>query len=129
MIYSSVLPKYSHNRVHQTAFLDFYSNLFPMSKVYLDTNVSVQSIKDYIHIQGIEGKYNTDYDGMTPLHILALNPMLMMGSILASGEVNTSAAFVRDGSGKAPLDTLLQFEDLNSFIVLIPALCTWLVCM
>ncbi len=93
--------------------LDFYRNLNPLYKACLDTNVSTRAIHECVHTYGREIAFNTDYDGMTPLHILALNPHANTGCILACFEANMSAALVRDGIGKTPLDTLLEYGGLG----------------
>ncbi len=110
------------NQVHQ-ALRDFYTNLHPWYKACLDTIISAQTIQECIRTHGIAAAYTTDYDGMTPLHILALNPHATTGCLLACFEANQRAAFVRDGRDKTPLDTLLEYGDLDSYSGIVTALC------
>ncbi len=112
------------------AIIDFHRNLSPLQQVCLDTNVSAQSIHQCILTHGPQAAYNTNYDGMTPLHILVLNPHATTGSILTCFHANMSAGLEKydwydDGSlvgGKTPLDCLMEY-DLDSYIAVVTALC------
>mmetsp|Transcript_9661 Transcript_9661/g.11184 ORF Transcript_9661/g.11184 Transcript_9661/m.11184 type:complete len:355 (+) Transcript_9661:121-1185(+) len=111
----------SNNEIHQ-AILQFYQNLSPMHKVCLDTNVSSQSIKECIDTNGPGTVSIIDHDGMTPLHILSMNPHADTGSILTCFYENMNVAFVSDSRSNTPLD-YLRIYHIEAHTVVIAALC------
>ncbi len=51
-----------------------------------------------------------DHNGMTPLHILALNPYADSGSLVACFEANMNAVFEDDNINNTPLDYLRKYN-------------------
>ncbi len=106
----------NNDQVHQ-AIIDFnHTNLPPLHKVCLSTNVTAQSIRQCIDAHGIAAAYNTEYgDGtMTPMHILALNPHADTGAILTLFHANMIAIFqpYREGYGDDDDDDFME-DDFN----------------
>jgi len=106
----------------QETLPDLYRNLPPLHKACLDINVSAQVIEDTLHTHGVAEAYNTAHGGMTPLHILSLNPHATAECILTCFEVNMNAVFVKDVTGETPLDHLREY-DIDSHIVVIASIC------
>ncbi len=102
------------NQAYQE-IVNFYRDLDPLYKACLDTNTSVQSINECIVTYGIQAAYNTYCDGMTLLHILALNPHATKGCLLTYFQANMSAAFKRDAMGMTPLDYCLLDDGLDRY--------------
>jgi len=123
----------NHNQVNQ-AIIDFNRNLPPLHQACHSTNVSTQSISQYITAHGTAATYNTDYgDGMTPMHVLTLNPHADASSIMTCFEANMGAALepYSNGrsnsypsalSGKTPLDYLAEYN-VESHLSIVAALC------
>mmetsp|Transcript_6719 Transcript_6719/g.7711 ORF Transcript_6719/g.7711 Transcript_6719/m.7711 type:complete len:250 (-) Transcript_6719:66-815(-) len=131
----------SNNDQVNQAIIDFNRNLPPLHKVCLNTNVTADSIRQCIEDHGIAAAYNTDYgDGMTPMHILALNPHADTGAILTLFHANMGVVFetYSEGEddihgedeneehsaigGKTLLDCLCEY-DVDSYLSVIAALC------
>ncbi len=121
LMYYFVNERSDNNRINQ-ALLHLYRSQSPMHKACLDSNVNVQAIKDCIQTHGSATTYATDHNGMTPLHILAINPHASLGAILACFEVNKSAAFQNDGEDNTPLDYLKEYN-FEYYVSLFQALC------
>ncbi len=105
--------------------LNFKSNLSPLHRACLDVNVVAETIKDCIVAHGSTAAHDEAYSyggGITPLHILSMNPHANSGAILACFEANMDAAFREDDKGKTPLDYLKEYN-VNSFLSMIQALC------
>ena len=109
--------------VHQS-LLNFHHILPPLHKACLETNVSVQSIHDCIRVHGRATAFAKAYDGMTPFHILAMNPHTSPASFVACLELNICAAVVRDDYlGLSPIDYLWEYSNIECIISLIQVLC------
>mmetsp|Transcript_4261 Transcript_4261/g.4874 ORF Transcript_4261/g.4874 Transcript_4261/m.4874 type:complete len:363 (+) Transcript_4261:62-1150(+) len=114
---------YNFDMVHQS-IIDFHQDLPPLHKVCLDTNVTAQNLYDCIEQHGPLTASMTDHDGMTPLHILAMNPHADLASIMACFNMNAQAAFTFDSRGRMPLDYfLLRSHNLNGHNTVVAALC------
>lgn len=118
----------SDNELHQ-AILNFYRNyLPPLHKVCLDTDVTSEKIHDAIRAHGSSSvatltACSTAYGGMTPLHILVMNPHASTGTILEYLDWNVSAALVEDDSGKTPVDYVREYENVEAYMAFIQTLC------
>merc|ERR1712038_1731781 len=133
----------ANNVIHQN-ILDFYRSLPSLHQVCLDINVTAQSIHECIADtsnsndgSGTAAPTNivADHDGMTPLHILAMNPYSDSGSIIAAAcfhsdhvmansTMPTCAVFIKDRRGKTPLDCLVECkEKVDCHTLLMTALC------
>eukprot|EP00553_Chaetoceros_curvisetus_P013599 CAMPEP_0204641476 /NCGR_PEP_ID=MMETSP0717-20131115/51151_1 /ASSEMBLY_ACC=CAM_ASM_000666 /TAXON_ID=230516 /ORGANISM="Chaetoceros curvisetus" /LENGTH=268 /DNA_ID=CAMNT_0051662143 /DNA_START=56 /DNA_END=864 /DNA_ORIENTATION=+ len=136
-MHSAHLREGNHNQVNQ-AIIDINHNLPSLHQACLNTNVSTQSIHQYITAHGTAAAYNANYgDGMTPMDILALNPHADASSIMTCFEANMGAAIgmwiqgkdVHGShsissalSGKTPLDYLAEY-DMESHLSIVAALC------
>ncbi len=101
---------------------NFKSNLPPLHRACLDVNDVARKVQDCIAAHGPAATHNKAYGGMTPLHILTMNPHANSGAILACLEANMSAAFWIDDKGNTPLDYLKEYN-VKSFLTVIQALC------
>lgn len=85
---------WDNNEEIKESFMNFHRNLHPLYQVCMDFDVSAQSIRECIATHGPAAAYSTDYgDGMTPMHILVLNPQAAddAGAILTLFHANMSA--------------------------------------
>ena len=112
----------NQNEVHES-IIGFYSNQPPLHQACLDTNITALTINNFIRTHGTAGASITDHDGMTPLHILAMNPHADAGTILACFGANMNAAFASDSRYKTPLDYLMEYHDVEVHTSLVAALC------
>ncbi len=119
-IVGSYGPINNDHQVHH-AVMNFYRNQPPLHKVCLDTNISTQTIEACIQTSGRQAVHITDHDGMTPLHILAINPHADVSAIYACFEMNMTAVFETDSRGNTPLDYLKEYN-VEGFICLLQAL-------
>ncbi len=112
----------NNEEVHQS-ILAFYRNLSPLHRICLDTNVTEQKIHQCINLHGPTSAFTTDHNGMTPLHILAMNPYATPGTILGCFRLNKSAVFSEDNSEMTPIQYLKNHENVERLISLVHALC------
>ncbi len=105
------------------AIIRFYVQIPPMHKTCLSTDVSSQTIHTCFRTYGPVTAFMTDHDGMTPLHILTMNPHATPASILTCLNLNINAAFMRDDSDMMPMDYLWKYERLESLFTVIQSLC------
>ncbi len=111
----------SHPRY--ASIVDFYGNRIPpLHKACLQINVSTQTIHDCILTHGPIVASIIDHDGMTPLHILAMNPHADSGTIIACFEAEMSCAFLGDSRGNTPLEYLKEYN-LEGYTTMITSLC------
>ncbi len=113
--------QYSSDQLNR-AILEFYRFLPPLHKECLDINVSIQSIQECIRIYGTASASNTVHGGMTPLHILSLNPHADTETIMGCFNVNKGMALVRDMTDKNVFDYLREYH-MESHTALMTALC------
>ncbi len=112
----------NYDEVHQ-AMIDFYRNCSPLHKVCLDTNVTAKAIQECINMHGTTVASIVDHDGMTPLHILAMNPHASITSLEACFDANMNAAITNDSRDKLPLEYLIEYDNLEGHVLLVTALC------
>jgi len=107
-------------RVHR-AILDLYRNQPNLHKICLRTNVSAQAIIECTQKYGSAIASVTDHNGMTPLHILAINPHGNFAQIMFKVDFD-ALLVVKDNLKNTPLDYLrvYQMEIHTSFVT---ALC------
>eukprot|EP01083_Nonionella_stella_P274970 933809_1 len=99
-----------------------YMDEYPFHKLCSSVNVNTQQINDYLHDNdnGSHSAVQIDpYHGMTPLHMLAVNPHApadtLTGTLLfhGSGNANTihmDTVFVEDNQGNTPIDYARQYN-------------------
>ncbi len=104
---------------------DLNHNLLPpLCKVCLDINVTAQTIHECIQANGpVSAILANTPGGLTPLHIMVMNPYANAGAILTCFHLNMSMAFERDESERSPLDYLWRNSNVGCFVSMIQALC------
>jgi len=110
--------------------IDSYRGLPPIYRACLDVNVSAQSIKDCtIRAQhGSDGSTSTftirhfHILGMSPLHILAMNPHANPESIFVCFGGKLDGVLEKDRWGNSPLDYSRKYN-VRVFLSLVQALC------
>ncbi len=103
--------------------IDFYNNLPLLHQTCLGTGIHAQAIDDCVDAHGPDTVSRRDHDGMTPLHILAMNPHAEIGVIGACFRLNLNAAFMKDNRGNTPLDYLTVHHDIEHHTFLMASLC------
>ncbi len=81
------------------SIIDLCHNHPTLHRSSLSTDVSAQTINDCILVHGRHAAYTIDHDGMTPLHLLAINPYVDLGAIMTCFDTNMSAVFELDSRG------------------------------
>lgn len=115
---------YASNVIYQN-MINFHHNLHPFHRTCLDINVTAKKIYDFVERYGAESAAITDHNGMTPLHILSINPHATIGSIVTCFHIYANAALIRDTRGKSPLDYLQEYDHVEAYTSLIEALCVY----
>ncbi len=135
-----------HDRVHY--WLKHWLDNLPFLKLCMDPYINVQRIKNYSREgEGMEtvarenvgtnhGAAETNHGaaethvlqkiepyGLTPLHILAMNPHASTSTILACYNAHPSAAIIHDERGCTPLDYMWKYGKFDGIIGIIQALC------
>ena len=92
-----------HNR-RVNEWLFHHMDAAPFHKLCYDSSVTTKQISDYLHEHGDDSALAIDtIHGMTPLHILSMNPHAPPDAILTLLKANINAANVGDNRGKTPL--------------------------
>jgi len=78
----------------------------PFFQLCHDPSITTEKIHDYIHRKGKKEALQRDERGLTPLHILVMNPHANSGAIVACLDAYPNAAFVKDDAGLSPFDIL-----------------------
>ena len=91
-----------------------------MARHFISIETSLIAFDEHGHVAATI----TDHDGMTPLHVLSINPDADGGAIMACFCANMGALFVGDNRDKTPLDYLVVHHDLEIHLSLVAALCT-----
>eukprot|EP01083_Nonionella_stella_P047355 126738_1 len=98
-----------NHRVNEWLF--HHMDVAPFHKLCYDSYITTQLINDYLIAHGDDAALQIDpHHGMTPLHILAMNPHAPVHAILALLKANINAASVRDREGKTPLYYALHYN-------------------
>ncbi len=109
-------------QVHR-AIIDFYRNdVPPLHKTCLNIYVSAQNIRDSIFTYGTAVTSIIDHDGMTPLHILAMNPHADSVAIMVCFEADINSVFIEDSRGNTPLDYMKEYN-FGGYTAVITSLC------
>ncbi len=106
------------------SIIEFYrDHVSPLHKVCLDTKVTAQKIRECIGKHGADTVFTKDHDGMTPLHILAMNPHADTKALIACADANMRVCLVQDNRHNTPLEYLrsYNFEAHNTMVIF---LCT-----
>lgn len=107
------------------ALVDFYSNLPPLYLKCLSMDVTAKAIEKCIVNHGISDVFTNKYGGMTPLHILTLNPHSDTSTIMTCWKIHKIAAFITDDFGYTPIDNLCLYHgNFGSIVAIISHMCT-----
>jgi hypothetical protein len=83
----------------------------PFHKLCYDSTINTKAISHYINTNGNNSALQIDpYHGMTPLHMLSMNPHAPADTIYALLNANTNAVHVEDNQGRTPLYYALHFN-------------------
>jgi hypothetical protein len=92
----------SDRRVNEWLF--HHMDEWPFHKLCYDSYVTNKQISDYLNENGNDAALAIDpHNGMTPLHMLSMNPHAPADTILTLLKANINAASVRDQEGETPL--------------------------
>ena len=96
----------------------------PFHKLCYNADVTTLQINMYLNDNGVESSRETDdIHGMTPLHMLSMNPHApenaLAGNLL---HANMEAAFWKDKQGKTPLDYAVEYN-VPGLLKMFEALC------
>ena len=95
----------------------------PFHKLCYDSSVTTNQINEYLNENGNDSALTVDpYHGMTPLHVLTMNPHAPADAIAALFESNTEAAFLRDNKRNTPLDYAKEYN-VDGFASMMSILC------
>ena len=93
----------SNRRVHE--WLIHHMDQTPFHKLCYNSSITTKHINDYLNEYGNNAALTTDaIHGMTPLHMLTMNPYGPADTIAALLDVSMEAAFCLDNEGKISLD-------------------------
>ena len=88
-----------------------------------DSSITTKHIIDYLNEHGNDSVQAIDMiHGMTPLHMLSMNPYSPSESIAALLNVNVEVAFHLDNEGKMPLDYAREYN-VGGLVAIISGLC------
>lgn len=96
-------------------------NLLPFHLLCHDTSINTKLINDFVEENGDDGAFEEDEHGMTPLHILSMNPHASPHVLYFCYETNPHAAVSADNGNASPLD-YAQRSNINGLIALTAAL-------
>jgi len=84
---------------------------WPFHKLCYDSSVATKHINEYLKQNGADAALAIDsIHGMTPLHILSMNPHTPVDTILTLLEANINVANVEDNRGKTSLFYALHYN-------------------
>ncbi len=112
----------SHFQEWVMGHLDNSNN--PLFKLCMDTDVSTRRIEDTLRENGVQCAYQANHHGLTPLHVLVMNPYATINMIQACYAANPSAAIMRDGRGMTPIDYMWEYDNVEGIISIVHSLCT-----
>ena len=116
-----VLTDESNNNVNE--WLDQHMDEAPFHKICYNSSISTKQLNDYLQEHGNDAALAIDpYYGMTPLHMLSMNPYAPADAVAALLEVNVETAFSLDNEGKIPLDYARDYN-VGGLVAMISALC------
>ncbi len=125
---SSPMTPLKNDHVHES-LVAFYRSLPPLDQVCLDSNVTTE---DIVHASptastgtavlpaalASSSSQHQHHGGMTPLHILVMNPYATTDAILACLELDLSMVFVEDDTEMCPLDYLWECGNVECIIAI-----------
>ena len=95
----------------------------PFHKLCYNSSITTRHINDYLTDNGNSAALAIDpYHGMTPLHVLSMNPHTPPDAIAALLDVNIEAASRLDNHGKLSLD-YVRYYNVGGLVGMINGLC------
>ena len=95
----------------------------PFHKLCYDSSITAKQINDYIIENGKGSALAVDpHHGMTPLHMLSMNPYAPVSSIIALLNANMAAVFCLDNTDRTPLD-YARACNADGLLAMMSALC------
>lgn len=105
------------------AWLLHHMDEWPFHKLCYSSTITTEQINNYLNENGNDFALQIDeIRGMTPLHVLTMNPYAPTDAIFALCKANTNAANVKDDEGKTPLDYALNYNPCD-FVRIYSYLC------
>ena len=101
-------PTSNHN---VNSWLINHMSEFPLHRICYSSSVSKQTIELYLNTHGKNSVHTKDtISGMTPLHILSLNPYATNKEIKFLLDIDHETAFHKDINNNSPIDYATQFN-------------------
>jgi len=95
----------------------------PFQKLCCNSSITTKHIHDYLNEHGDDSARAIDtIHGMTPLHMLSMNPHAQADSIAALLDVNVEVVFCLDGQRKISLDYARDYN-VGGLLALVNGLC------
>ena len=95
----------SRRRMNEWLIWIHHMDEAPFHKLCCNSSITTRQINDYLNENGADAARTLDpYHGMTPLHMLSMNPHAPAETIAALLDVDTEVAFCLDNEGKMSLD-------------------------
>jgi len=95
----------------------------PFHKLCYNSSITTKHINDYLNEHGNDSALAVDtIHGMTPLHMLSMNPHSPSDAIAALLDVNVEVAFCLDNQGKLSLDYARDYN-FGGLVALVNGLC------
>ena len=95
----------------------------PFQKLCYNSFVTTKQLNDYLTDHGDDSPLTIDaIHGMTPLHMLSMNPHAPADAAAVLLNVNMAVAFRMDNQGKTPIDYARDYN-VGGLIVMIGSLC------
>ena len=115
----------SHRRLKE--WLIHHMDASPFHKLCYNSSITTKQLNDYLTDtdHGDDSALTIDIDaihGMTPLHMLSMNPHAPADAAAVFLNVNMEVAFCMDNQGKTPIDYARDYN-VGGLIVMIGSLC------
>ena len=119
--FGDVLTDESNLQVNEWLF--HHMDEAPFHKICYNSSISTKQLNIYLQEHGNDAALAIDpYYGMTPLHMLSMNPYAPADTTAALLEVNVETTFSLDNEGKIPLDYARDYN-VGGLVAMINALC------
>jgi hypothetical protein len=112
-----------HCRTDDWIFLISHMDEMPFHKLCYDSSVNTQKINDYINEHGNNSALQIEaIHGMSPLHMLSMNPYASVDAISVLFNSNMEAVFRIDNQQKTALDYAREYN-VGGMVAMILGLC------
>ena len=115
------ITRESNRQVNQ--WLMFHMDHAPCHKLCYNSSITTKHLNDYLNEHGNDSALAIDtIHGMTPLHMLSMNPHSPSDAIAALLDVDVEAIFRLDHQGNIPLDYARDYN-VGGLVALVSGLC------